>query len=110
MVAVFTIDEVPMTQLYSPELRRLIEFAATDAQFAQMLITDAPTALQGEIFGTPFNLLPEEKWVVVSIRARNLLEFADMLAYHIKALYREPSPDDHTQPLVRVLEGQQVTV
>ena len=65
--------------MYSPELRRLIEFAATDTQFAQILIADAPTALQGEIFGRPFNLLSEEEQAVISIQASNLSEFVSML-------------------------------
>jgi hypothetical protein len=61
-------------------LSRLITAAVINHKFRTLLLTDPSQAVEGGYRGECFNLHPEEKKLVLSIRASSLKEFAAQLA------------------------------
>jgi hypothetical protein len=60
-------------------LGRLIAAAVVDHEFRDLLLTNSAAALAAGCNGELFHLMPEERELVVSIRASSLVDFAEQL-------------------------------
>lgn len=65
----------------SPELSRLISAAVVNKAFCRLLLRDPATALESGYLGESFRLPPNERALVLSIKASSLADFVSVLLY-----------------------------
>ena len=67
------------TSPYNGGLSRLVTAAVINQQFCDLLLASPTTALASGYSGESFDLTPEERELVLSIRASSLTDFAAQL-------------------------------
>jgi hypothetical protein len=71
------------TSPYNGGLSRLVTAAVINRKFRDLLLTNPTTALASGYSGESFDLTPEERNLVLSIRASSLTDFAVQLTRNV---------------------------